>query len=344
MADHPVAALLCSAATCGPGLLVLDENPAGALPLPPPQWRALANRCDVQHQTQARGWDCICNDFEFSGYGNLQRAAYRVSKEKRVVEHVLQALWQTLAPGGELWIAGYKQEGIKTFAARAAAAWQAIAMLQRGDGGLHLYRFTRGEVAPMLLNEQDYHALMPVIECNGLTLYSKPGIFAWDRIDAGSAFLLAQLPAFLEGRDGGTLQALDLGCGYGLLALVLLRAGCARVFATDNNAAAVAAAQRNLALVADQERFEVSLQDCADGLHAPVDLVLCNPPFHQGFTVEGALTDRFLAAARRLLKPGGEALFVVNAFIPLERKAAPLFADVRTLASDRSFKVLALRR
>ncbi|MDR2212236.1 MAG: methyltransferase, partial [Pseudomonadales bacterium] len=116
------------------------------------------------------------------------------------------------------------------------------------------------------------------------------------------------------------------------------------VIATDNNAAAIHAAAYNLERSIPPGHFAVMLDDCAAALHTPVDLIVCNPPFHQGFAVEGALTERFLAAARRLLKPNGQALFVVNAFIPLERKAAAMFGAINTLANDRRFKVLSLSR
>ena len=89
-----------------------------------------------------------------------------------------------------------------------------------------------------------------------------------------------------------------------------------------------------------QVNGEAILDDCAGQLEGSFDLIVCNPPFHQGFEVEGDLTDRFLAAANRLLEPSGKAVFVVNAFISLEKKAASYFQQVDTLANNRSFKVI----
>jgi 16S rRNA (guanine1207-N2)-methyltransferase len=56
------------------------------------------------------------------------------------------------------------------------------------------------------------------------------------------------------------------------------------------------------------------------------------------------LTDRFIGAAHRLLRPGGRALFVVNEFIPVERKASLLFKDVRLLSKSEGFKVVSLTK
>ncbi|RPH53481.1 MAG: 16S rRNA methyltransferase, partial [Lysobacterales bacterium] len=55
---------------------------------------------------------------------------------------------------------------------------------------------------------------------------SRPGIFAWDRIDPASALLAAHLPADLSGR------AADLGSGFGFLAAELL-ARCPGITALD---------------------------------------------------------------------------------------------------------------
>ena len=135
---------------------------------------------------------------------------------------------------------------------------------------------------------------------------------------------------------------LDLGCGYGFLSVNAHQKGVDSILATDNNAAAVIACQQNFdrlgikgAVVAD---------DCAANQDERFDLVLCNPPFHQGFSVEGELTDRFLARAARLTARNGMALFVTNMFIPLERKAKGVFAGVDTFADNGSFKLVRLTR
>lgn len=324
-------------------LLVLDENSGPVPPAPAGTGLALSNRLDVHQTALAAGWQSHFSDFDFVELeaGAHIRACYRISKEKRVVEHVLQSLWQALPVGGQLCMAGYKNEGIKTFAKRLQAAADCEVELQRGEQQLHLYRFTKGQAPFTPLNDSDYHALQPIGEWQGCAVWSKPGIFAWDRFDAGSLFLLETLQSQRAGKSAPA-SGLDLGCGYGLLALALLQLGCKRVIATDNNAAALRACAHNLQTAAAGKEVEVVPADCAAGIDTQVDLLLCNPPFHQGFAVEQRLTERFLQATKRLVARRGEALFVVNSFIPLERKAAELFACVETLADNRSYKVIRL--
>jgi 16S rRNA (guanine1207-N2)-methyltransferase len=110
--------------------------------------------------------------------------------------------------------------------------------------------------------------------------------------------------------------------------------------AVDNNVTAVEVCRENFKRHAVSG--EVMLDDCAAGIDRKVDVVICNPPFHQGFDIDDDLTTRFLEAAKKLLHKDGAAFFVVNSFIPLERKAKRLFSKVSVLDNNKSFKLLIL--
>ncbi|MET0378973.1 MAG: methyltransferase, partial [Spongiibacteraceae bacterium] len=193
------------------------------------------------------------------------------------------------------------------------------------------------------LDDQNYSVLRE-IELSEKTfdetrrVWTKPGVYGWQKIDAGSA-LLAQ--CLTQVWPQAPASVLDLGCGYGYLSLRIAQQWTdATLTATDNNVAAVHACKKNLATFSD--RAEVVLDDCAVAIEKKFDAVICNPPFHQGFSVEGDLTTRFLQSARAHLHKNGRALFVVNQFIPLERKAQPLFSRVSEVSRTEGFKVLVL--
>ena len=59
--------------------------------------------------------------------------------------------------------------------------------------------------------------------------------------------------------------------------------------------------------------------------------------------IDEDMSAKFLKATKRLLAPEGHALFVVNTFIPLEKKALKYFRSVQALANNGSFKLIALR-
>jgi 16S rRNA (guanine1207-N2)-methyltransferase len=87
---------------------------------------------------------------------------------------------------------------------------------------------------------------------------------------------------------------------------------------------------------------QVTLDDCAAQLEGGYDWILCNPPFHQGFSTSGALAEKFLSQIKRLLSAQGKALVVVNQFIPLERVAQGKFNHIETVVNEHGFKVLQL--
>lgn len=326
-------------------LWVADENAldfVGAIS-PCANLDILSNRFDVAAAASSAGHAVQFSDFDFSHYlpGSAQRIVYRVSKEKPVVNHVLNHALQSLGTGGELLIAGLKAEGTKTYIDKCKQLFANGSMEKSGSAYIgHFYK-TADIPCAGFLDDQDYSSLR-MIHTPALDFYSKPGLFGWNRIDQGSAFLIQALPDCLAGFPVQPQSLLDLGCGYGFLTLMTRDLSFSRRVATDNNAAALLAMKKNAEYLGID--VDVVAADAGSVLDGLFDIVLCNPPFHQGFSVAGDLTDKFLLGTRRLLSPKGAALFVVNTFIGLEKKAAAHFSSVTLLANNRSFKLLLLRR
>jgi 16S rRNA (guanine1207-N2)-methyltransferase len=205
-----------------------------------------------------------------------------------------------------------------------------------------IYHCTKKQLPFSPLNTESYHALTEIGHWGTHKIFSKPGIFAWDRFDEGSQLLLQHLPAFLAEERHAGKTAIDLGCGNGLLTIALLDAGC-NVVATDNNAAALQACAHNVEHNGFRAYVRVIADDCAMHISEQFDFIVSNPPFHQGFDVEYDLTSRFLQATQRLLRPQAHALFVVNSFIPLERKARGMFNHVETVIDNKRFKLVQLQ-
>lgn len=322
------------------GLWVVDENlPALTQSSPIAGLALLTNRFDLSTRAAANGWPIRYSDFDFSpwGDGSLDRIYYRVSKEKAVVNHVINQASRLLKSGGELVLIGAKNEGTKTYYDKARKLLGQGELNKLGKGGFCGVVTRQGE-AGELLDDRDYRQLRPIFD----DFISKPGLFGWDKLDQGSQFLAGYFDQIWPQLSTERPRVLDLGCGYGYLSARAHQHGVDSILATDNNAAAVIACQQNFNRLAI--KGSVVADDCAASQDERFDLVLCNPPFHQGFAVEGELTDRFLARAARLTARNGMALFVTNMFIPLERKAKGVFAGVDTFADNGSFKLVRLTR
>ncbi len=300
----------------------------------------LSARVDIVNAAKALNIPCQINDAQWPSAAlemDFTHCFIRIAKEKPWVHQVINLARQFLPPGGYLFLAGHKQEGIKTYAQKAADLFNSQQKAQKNGDFYSLALIQPEPPAPTLLPCDDYPNLRPVFNLLTRPVYSKPGIYGWDKIDQGSQLLVSAL-------QSQTLHSinscLDLGCGYGYLTLATSHLNLGLRTCTDNNSAALNACAHNCAVWSINANCQ--LADCAAGINDQFDLVLCNPPFHQGFNVENQLTQRFLAAAAKRLHAKGAAFFVVNQFIALERKAGDYFKHCELITSDGRFKVLRL--
>lgn len=169
---------------------------------------------------------------------------------------------------------------------------------------------------------------------------SRPGLFAWDRIDRASALLAEHLPADLHGRVA------DLGAGYGYLSTQVI-ARCPHVAAIDlyeAEARALEPARLNLARAQRECGRDVAValhwHDVTRGLAQRYDAIVSNPPFHQGRADLPELGRAFIVSAAEALLPDGRLLIVANRHLPYEAVLASRFHEVRTLVVREGFKVI----
>ena len=136
-----------------------------------------------------------------------------------------------------------------------------------------------------------------------LDLAADSGVFSSEGIDPGTKYLLleaARPPA-------GAANLLDLGCGYGPIALtVAKRAPEAVVWAVEVNTRALELTRQNAAANALTNVRAVLPDDVPDGVC--FDAIYSNPPIRVGKQALHELLERWLA----LLAPDGTATLVVH--------------------------------
>ena len=166
--------------------------------------------------------------------------------------------------------------------------------------------------------------------------------FARGRVDAGTRLLLSTLDSWPT--DAG--DVVDLGCGDGVLAVIAARRlPGASVLATDDSASACRSATATAAangVTADCDGVGVEVHR-ADGLtarsDASADLIVTNPPFHQGTTKDSTPAMSMLADSARVLRPGGQLWTVFNAHLPYLPLLRSRVGTTRIVARDRHYLV-----
>lgn len=189
----------------------------------------------------------------------------------------------------------------------------------------------------------------------GLAVAAYGAAFAGPSLDLGTRFLLEQLDRELSsavadpgGASGGGASGtadprdvVDLGCGTGILAAWAARRWpAARVVAADRSDAAVRSAALTARANGVGDRVRVVRDDAGTSLaDASADVVLLNPPFHEGAALRTDAAHRMFATAGRVLRPGGELWCVGNSHLryrpALERAVGPTVQVGR----DRRFTV-----
>ncbi|WP_134322870.1 class I SAM-dependent methyltransferase [Cumulibacter soli] len=198
------------------------------------------------------------------------------------------------------------------------------------DGGEHYFSQT-----PDIRSEpRDVDVLLPDIS---LTLTSDHGVFSYGRLDDATRIFLESAP---PPPASGSL--LDLGCGYGPIALTLAaRSPHSDVIAIDVN-------ERARALTAaNAQRNALSNVTVCPPEAVPADIVFdaiySNPPIRIGKRPLQALLLHWLGR----LAPDGTAYFVVGKHLGSDSLAGWLTGqgfDVERVSSRNSYRTLQVRQ
>lgn len=169
-----------------------------------------------------------------------------------------------------------------------------------------------------------------------------PTVFARERLDIGSREFLPHVVAAVESLPEGA-KVLDLGCGNGVLGLTALAARHdIQVAFADVSSQAVASAQENCRQDGFYARSRFHHADAVP-TGERYDLILCNPPFHEGGTVGDHIALRMFRQAARALSEKGQLLVVGNRHLGYHVKLRNSFRQVKQLAASPKFVVFACR-
>lgn len=268
--------------------------------------------------------------------GPFDRVLVRVPKTLALLEEQLIRLQGQLAPGAQV-IAGAM---IKHLPRAAGELMEKYIGPVQASLAQKKARLLTATLAERPLARSPYPSRYR-LDAPALELVNHANVFCREGLDIGTRAFLPHLP-----RDLGRARVTDLGCGNGVLAVASALANPdAQYTLVDESYMAVQSARENwqAALGERPATFEA-----ADGLAGvekqSLDVVLCNPPFHQQQVVGDFLAWRMFQQAREALVVGGALYIVGNRHLGYHSKLARLFRGVEQVAATPKFVILKARK
>lgn len=268
--------------------------------------------------------------------GPFDRVLIRIPKTLALLEEQLIRLHGRLAPGARV-VAGAMVKHLP----RAAGD-----LLERYIGPVQaslavkkarlLLATPEPRPAPVSPYPTRYRLAEPAIE-----LLNHANLFCREGLDIGTRAFLPHLPRAL-----GERRVADLGCGNGILGIACALANpAARLTLVDESYMAVQSARENWRAIIGERPVTIGAGDgLAEQAPDSLDLVLCNPPFHQQQVVGDFLAWRMFQQARLALAPGGELWIVGNRHLGYHVKLKRLFGNCTQVAATPKFVILRASR
>lgn len=172
------------------------------------------------------------------------------------------------------------------------------------------------------------------VELLGLSLHflTDAGVFSKNAIDYGSRVLLDNF------QPEGAKTLLDVGCGYGTLALTLAKKYGLKATLVDVNSRALDLAKKN----ADKNNIEVNdifLSNIYDNVGGKFDAIISNPPIRAGKEeVHTILSDAY-----EHLNDDGHLTIVIQkkqGAPSAQKKMKDVFGNCEIVAKDKGYYIL----
>ncbi|MGR0305320.1 methyltransferase [Acinetobacter beijerinckii] len=257
-----------------------------------------------------------------------------VPKSKELLNYILHVVISHLKMGQSVFLVGEKKGGVE----RAAKQLQPYGKTLKLDSARHCQfwqmKIEKNEILKPLEDWIKTYSIQ--IDQYTLEICALPGVFSQDHLDVGTAVLLPYLSQVKSGKIA------DFGCGAGVISGYLAKLNPnQQIFALDVDAFALRSTE--ITFKRNQLNLtQLTLQPVTGFQDAPTDLdvVVSNPPFHQGIHTNYDASEELCRRAKLHLKNAGELWIVANRFLNYPLLIEQSFSNCELKADQQGFKVL----
>lgn len=164
-----------------------------------------------------------------------------------------------------------------------------------------------------------------------------PNSFAFGRLDPGTAFFISHFPFVASSK-----KVIDLGCGDGVIAMKAAAMWPeAEILCLDESCLAIRSARESFADSGFSNNVEFRVTDILDGIEpASADLILCNPPFHDNYSLSTGTSLEMFKQGAEVLKEGGELFVIANKHLGYEKHLEKMFHKAQVIKSNKKFSII----
>lgn len=264
--------------------------------------------------------------------GECVAALVLCGKHRRENEAMLSRAVRAVAPGGTVILGGDGRSGAKALRKRLAGTIEMAGSLSKHHATA--FWFAGGDASAMAACPPPFRsAPMNAMTADG-------GMFSADAPDDGSVFLVEVIAGTLRG------HVADFGCGWGFLGAHVLE--CSAVTALtlfDAHYPSVQAARANLETRRNGRPLEAIWLDLeTETVPRKFDMIVMNPPFHEGVETRRSLGEAFIHRASSALKPGGTLWMIANRSLNYGPALDAGFSSWVEVAVNNRFRICRARR
>lgn len=243
-----------------------------------------------------------------------------------LVKHRIAEIVKLLKSKAELFIAGENKTGVKRYADYLKGLSGELEKIEQ-EGSTRLYRYRKA--SKVEVPEIDIeHSFKSTIQDERIDFTTCDGLFSYKSLDGASRILIENTD--IESDE----KALDLCCGYGAIGIWLEKLYSCQVSFSDDSKLATHYTEKNL----QKQSINASVKhtDCLNSWDEKFDIIVMNPPTHQG----SEITDELFKESFKHLEKGGTLYAVYNQNMKFEEKISDIFMETETVTEKENFKLI----